>query len=53
MCVYRSSIILLIGIGRGVIFSTIIISEIVNPSYAVSSMTKKSVAATALLPSSF
>jgi len=50
MCVYRSSIILIIGIGCGFIFLTIIISAIIIPSYAVSPMTTKNIATTALLP---
>ena len=48
--VHRSSIILIISIGCGLIFSTIIISAIIIPSYAVSPMTTKNITTPALLP---
>jgi len=49
MCVYRSFILPIIGIECGLIFSIIIISAIVIPSYAVSAMPTRNTT-TALLP---
>ena len=50
MCVYRSFILPIIGIVCGLIFSIIIISAIVIPSYAVSAMPTRNTTTTALLP---
>src|SRR5437660_6170590 len=47
--VHRSSIFLIISVGCGFIFSTLIISAIIIPSYAVSPMITKNIT-TALLP---
>ena len=49
MCVYRSFILPIIGFECGLIFSIIIISAIVIPSYAVSAMPTRNTT-TALLP---